>query len=142
MTMSALLRWPCESKDVSSCGAMTEAAAAVQGTPLVDGYAPFCKHVFVPNFPGCSPTSLLITEENQQFLQSAYLRRRPEELAVLSRYSPLDLQTENHRLTRAGGLEDTGLHAGGFLQTKLALCALQNTLMSYCTLGSKSRRSP
>ena len=31
-------------------------------TPLVDGYAPFCKHLFVPNFAG----SLVGTQRSQQ----------------------------------------------------------------------------
>lgn len=77
------------SRSVWDLSAITEATQATQGTPLVDGYAPFCKHVFVPNFPGCLPTSLRITEDNQHLLQSGYLRRRPEELAVLSRYTQL-----------------------------------------------------
>ena len=35
--------------------------------PLVDGYAPFCKHLFVPNFVGGSITVpyLKITPENE-----------------------------------------------------------------------------
>jgi hypothetical protein len=54
---------------------------------LVDGYAPFCKHVFVPNFVGAKVGSVAITPENQQSIRSGYFSRRPEELAVLERYA-------------------------------------------------------
>ena len=53
--------------------------------PLVDGYAPFCKHVFVPNFVGAKVGALGITDANRHLLQSGYTKRRPEELAVLTR---------------------------------------------------------
>jgi len=57
-----------------------------QGAPLVDGYAPFCKHIFVPNFVGAKVGALRITASNRSLLRSGYRRRRPEELAVLSRW--------------------------------------------------------
>ena len=45
-----------------------EAHAA--GAPLVDGYAPFCKHVFVPNFvPGTKVGAIPITPENEHLLR-------------------------------------------------------------------------
>lgn len=53
--------------------------------PLVDGYAPFCKHLFVPNFVGAKVGALRITPKNRRLLRSGYTRRRPEELAVLAR---------------------------------------------------------
>lgn len=56
------------------------------GAVLRDGYAPFCKHIFVPNFVGARVGALEITDANRGSLRSAYLRRRPEELAVLSRW--------------------------------------------------------
>uniref|UniRef100_A0A383V540 Flagellar associated protein n=1 Tax=Tetradesmus obliquus TaxID=3088 RepID=A0A383V540_TETOB len=59
-----------------------------QGAKLVDGYAPFCKHVFVPNFVGAKVGALAITPENRHLLRCAYTRRRPEELAVLTRWFP------------------------------------------------------
>lgn len=35
-------------------------ALHTEGAPLVDGYAPFCKHVFVPNFtPAVTPCTPL-----------------------------------------------------------------------------------
>lgn len=60
------------------------------GEQLVDGYAPFCKHVFIPNEWGCPVGALLITDENRHLLRSAYTRRRPEELPVLNRWFPKD----------------------------------------------------
>ncbi len=58
------------------------------GAGLVDGYAPFCKHIFVPNFVEATLGALPITEENEHLLRTAYERRRPEELAVLTRFFP------------------------------------------------------
>jgi hypothetical protein len=55
------------------------------GGVLVDGYAPFCKHVFVPNFAGAKLGALAITDQNRGLLRSGYSRRRPDELAVLTR---------------------------------------------------------
>ncbi|KAL4430946.1 hypothetical protein ABPG75_006202 [Micractinium tetrahymenae] len=63
-------------------------AGAYDGRPLVDGYAPFCKHIFVPNFTGAPVGALPITDANRHLLQSGYTRRRPEELAVLTRQVP------------------------------------------------------
>jgi len=54
----------------------------------VDGYAPFCKHVFVKNFVGAKLGALEITDSNRQLLKSGYTRRRAEELPVLTRWFP------------------------------------------------------
>ena len=64
--------------------------------PLVDGYAPFCKHIFVPNFVGDSirVPYLEITPENEDKLRSGYDARREEELAVLVRWFPADSAPE------------------------------------------------
>ncbi|DBB05958.1 TPA: hypothetical protein ACH3X3_009951 [Trebouxia sp. C0006] len=67
------------------------------GRELIGGYAPFCKHIFVPNFTGARLGSLAITQENRHLLRSAYSRRRPEELPVLSRHAPT-LTAETCRL--------------------------------------------
>ncbi|BDA49866.1 hypothetical protein COCOBI_14-4860 [Coccomyxa sp. Obi] len=61
-----------------------------QGANLVDGYAPFCKHVFVPNFVGAKLGALPITDANRHLLRCGYSRRRPEELPVLTRWFPAD----------------------------------------------------
>lgn len=55
------------------------------GAGLVDGYAPFCKHVFVENFVGAKVGALEITDKNKHLIHSGYTKRRPEELAVLTR---------------------------------------------------------
>ena len=56
-----------------------------QGADLVDGYAPFCKHVFVPNFVGAKAGNVEISDALKGSIETAYESRRPEELAVLSR---------------------------------------------------------
>ena len=56
--------------------------------PLVDGYAPFCKHVFVENFAGATGAVVKITPENESLLRSEYDARREDELPILLRYFP------------------------------------------------------
>mmetsp|Transcript_14090 Transcript_14090/g.24159 ORF Transcript_14090/g.24159 Transcript_14090/m.24159 type:complete len:206 (+) Transcript_14090:112-729(+) len=58
--------------------------------PLVDGYAPFCKHIFMANFAGALAAELPITPENRHLLCSGYKARRASELAVLVRWFPAD----------------------------------------------------
>jgi len=58
------------------------------GTPLVDGYAPFCKHLFVPNFTPARIAYLAITRENEGKLRSGYEARTEQELPVLTRWFP------------------------------------------------------
>ena len=53
---------------------------------LQDGYAPFCKHLFVKNFTETISLQMKITPENTQFLKSGYVARRENELGVLSRW--------------------------------------------------------
>ncbi|KDO23190.1 hypothetical protein SPRG_09998 [Saprolegnia parasitica CBS 223.65] len=55
---------------------------------LVDGYAPFCKHLFVPNFINARVQTVPITHKSIHLLQSGYTKRRPEELPVLMRWFP------------------------------------------------------
>ena len=54
--------------------------------PLVAGYAPFCKHLFLKNDTPTRAAFAPITDENRQFLCSGYLARRPGERAVLERW--------------------------------------------------------
>lgn len=61
-------------------------ARADGGLVLVDGYAPFCKHVFVDNFAGVRPSQCRIDEVNLPFLRTGYVVRQPGELPVLSRW--------------------------------------------------------
>jgi len=58
------------------------------GKKLVDGYAPFCKHLFVPNFTPANPGAVKITTENEHLLRSGYQARTDKELAVLTRWFP------------------------------------------------------
>ena len=58
-------------------------------TPLLhDGYAPFCKHVFIPNFVGAVASYLPVTPENEHLLKTSYEARTDKELPVLTRYFP------------------------------------------------------
>ena len=54
----------------------------------MDGYASFCKHIFVRNFVGARLGAMQITDANRHLLQCGYSRRRPEELPVLTRCLP------------------------------------------------------
>ena len=57
------------------------------GGELAEGYAPFCKHIFIPNdFSNARVGSIKISESNRLKLKSGYTKRRPEELAVLTRW--------------------------------------------------------
>ncbi|CAM9613737.1 unnamed protein product [Discosporangium mesarthrocarpum] len=58
------------------------------GKVLKDGYAPFCKHIFVPNFAGVKTSMIKITAENVSLLVSGYEARTPQELPVLTRWFP------------------------------------------------------
>ena len=53
---------------------------------LKDGYAPFCKHLFMENFVECVSSCAEITPENEKFLKSDYVARRENELPVLTRW--------------------------------------------------------
>ena len=60
-------------------------------SPLVDGYAPFCKHVFVPNFiPSATLNYLKISADNEGAMRSAYEARTEQELPVLVRWFPAE----------------------------------------------------
>lgn len=61
-----------------------EAIAA--GTELVPGYAPFCKHLFVPNRSATRAGVARITADNAGLLRSGYQTRREGELPVLERW--------------------------------------------------------
>lgn len=57
---------------------------------LKDGYAPFCKHLFVPNFlEGALVEAVPITEDNKHHLRTEYQARKPGELPVLVRWFPI-----------------------------------------------------
>ena len=66
-----------------------ESGENIETQILVDGYAPFCKHIFIENFTDCVPTSIAITDENKGLIETAYVARTENELAVLSRFIPV-----------------------------------------------------
>ncbi len=53
---------------------------------LVDGYAPFCKHLFLRNPSATRAAFAPITEANRAHLRSGYVARREGERAVLERW--------------------------------------------------------
>eukprot|EP00300_Choanocystis_sp_HF-7_P004309 c13309_g1_i1.p1 GENE.c13309_g1_i1~~c13309_g1_i1.p1 ORF type:complete len:201 (+),score=41.46 c13309_g1_i1:73-675(+) len=55
---------------------------------LSEGYAPFCKHLFVDNFVGAYSSIVPITPENEALIQSDYEARTLNELPVLVRWLP------------------------------------------------------
>jgi Protein of unknown function (DUF3228) len=60
---------------------------------LQDGYAPFCKHVFLVNdfLPNAFLNVLPITPNNEHLLRTKYESRNEKELPVLARYFPNEL---------------------------------------------------
>lgn len=60
--------------------------AVAGGAPLVDGYAPFCKHLFLPNETPTRCGFAPITADNAHLLRSGYVARREGEMAVLERW--------------------------------------------------------
>eukprot|EP01071_Lankesteria_metandrocarpae_P012347 Lankesteria_metandrocarpae@DN573_c0_g1_i1.p1 len=55
-----------------------------------DGYAPFCKHLFLKNFTAAVPSSMPLDDNTLHFIQTGYISRRTEELPVLSRWVSKD----------------------------------------------------
>lgn len=56
---------------------------------ILDGYAPFCKLVVIPNFTNARVGSMKIDIANYQYLRSGYSSRTPKELPVMSRWFEL-----------------------------------------------------
>ena len=61
-------------------------AALADGARLVEGYAPFCTHLFLKNSTTTRCSFAPITDENKHLLQSGYRSRRAGELPVLERW--------------------------------------------------------
>ena len=74
--------------DRAQFAASVEDLHAQGKAPLRDGYAPFCKHVFIPNTVGARLSTLRITPANEGLMRSAYSARTPKELPVLIRWFP------------------------------------------------------
>jgi hypothetical protein len=58
---------------------------------IIEGYAPFCKLLVVPNFTDVKVGSMPITLENYQYLRSGYSPRTDDELPIFSRWLELPL---------------------------------------------------
>ena len=59
---------------------------------LKDGYAPFCKHLFIVNdFTDARVNVLPITKENEHCLRTKYEARNEKELPVLTRHFDREL---------------------------------------------------
>ncbi|MCB1381757.1 MAG: DUF3228 family protein [Notoacmeibacter sp.] len=56
------------------------------GASLVEGYAPFCKHLFLANPSPTRCSFAPVTEANRPLLRSGYQARRDGELPVLERW--------------------------------------------------------
>lgn len=57
-----------------------------EGAELVEGYAPFCKHLFLRNMTDAHAGVAEITPKNESLLKSGYEARREDELPVLTRW--------------------------------------------------------
>ena len=63
-----------------------------------DGHAPFCKHIFVPNFiENLMPSVVEITPANKDKLRTSYEQRSENDLAVLV-YGNCDIIFEKFRV--------------------------------------------
>jgi hypothetical protein len=60
--------------------------AVENGAKLVDGYAPFCKHVFIENSSETRCGYMEITPEHASMIRVGYAARREGELPVLQRW--------------------------------------------------------
>ncbi len=92
ITEFALRNWQPDASGTRITGITPQAlvdacnAATAQGTQLVDGYAPFCKHLFLLNETPTRCGFAPITDANRAFLKSGYRARRAGERAVLERW--------------------------------------------------------
>lgn len=89
ITDFALRNWAPEASGTRIEGISPEqlvAACNRKGGPLVDGYAQFCKHLFLPNETPTRCSFAPITPENRDKLRSGYRARREGERPVLERW--------------------------------------------------------
>jgi len=57
---------------------------------LKDGYAPFCKHLFIENFTDMTPGYIGIDESTENLIKTCYEARTEKELPVLRRFISLE----------------------------------------------------
>lgn len=89
MTDFALRNWEPRASGTRIVGIAPEQLVArcnAATGPLVDGYAPFCKHLFLENDTATRCGFAPITEANRPLLRSGYAKRREGEMAVLERW--------------------------------------------------------
>ena len=53
---------------------------------LHEGYAPFCKHLFIENFTDAISAYIRVTPDVERFMRTGYEARRETELPVLARW--------------------------------------------------------
>mmetsp|Transcript_14704 Transcript_14704/g.21708 ORF Transcript_14704/g.21708 Transcript_14704/m.21708 type:complete len:247 (-) Transcript_14704:40-780(-) len=79
---------------------------------LKDGYAPFCKHLFVKNdFTDAQVNVLPITADNEHLLRTKYEARNEKELPVLARFFPKDLVASDENPLPVGKYLDLILYS-------------------------------
>ena len=61
------------------------------GVKIINGYAPFCKLIAIPNFTNARVGSMPIDMANYQYIRSGYSSRTEKELPVMSRWFELPL---------------------------------------------------
>lgn len=88
MTSFALRNWGPDASTLIVGLSPDELVAKCNNTDqsLVDGYAPFCKHLFLPNDTPTRAAFAPINDDNRGQLQTAYVARREGERAVLERW--------------------------------------------------------
>ena len=83
------------------------------------GYAPFCRHMFAPNFTDAAMGVHRITDENRHLLRSDYVARREGELPILTRWfdsadvEPAECPWLDIILYSAEQLKKEGVEIGG-----------------------------
>lgn len=92
ITRFALRRWQPEFAGTRIVGLTADELVELanktlaQGGKFAEGYAPFCKHLFIRNPSSTRAGVAEITDANRHMLCSGYEARRPEELPVLTRW--------------------------------------------------------
>ena len=89
MTDFALRNWDPDASGTRIIGLTPQDLVArcnASDGPLVDGYAPFCKHLFLVNDSPTRAGFAPVTNANRASLTSGYRARRTGEMAVLERW--------------------------------------------------------
>jgi hypothetical protein len=72
---------------------------------LKDGYAPFCKHLFVKNDFTQAKVNVLPIKDNEHLVRTEYAARSDKELPILQRFLPLEALGGNDNLPVAKYLD-------------------------------------